>query len=56
MAASRKRKIPVKSEAGELIKKLRKPLAPPTRVVPDENKYSRSRQRAMRRKDMEELK
>jgi hypothetical protein len=32
-------------EAGELIAKLRKPMAPPTRVAEDERKYSRARMR-----------
>jgi hypothetical protein len=52
MAATRKRKTPLKSEAGAIIKKLRKPMAPPTRIVPDENKYSRSRERALARHDL----
>ena len=43
----RKIKQPLKSKAGDLIKKLRKPLAPPTRVVPDESKYSRAREREL---------
>jgi len=34
-----------KSEAGALIRKLRKPVAPPTRVAEDERKYSRARER-----------
>jgi hypothetical protein len=45
MSASKKNKPAVKSKAGELIKKLRKPMAPPTRVVADESKYSRARER-----------
>ncbi|MBI3758882.1 MAG: hypothetical protein HY269_03910 [Deltaproteobacteria bacterium] len=53
MAATRKRKTPLKSEAGAIIKKLRKPMAPPTRVVPDENKYSRARERALARNDIQ---
>ena len=32
---------------GALIRKLRKPMAPPTRVVPDESKYSRAREREL---------
>jgi hypothetical protein len=52
MAATRKRKTPLKSEAGAIIKKLRKPMAPPMRVVPDENKYSRARERALARHDI----
>jgi len=52
MAATRKRKTPLKSEAAAIIKKLRKPMAPPTRVVPDENKYSRPRERALARHDL----
>ena len=44
--------MPLKSEAGAIIKKLRKPMAPPTRIVPDENKYSRPRERALARHDL----
>lgn len=33
-----------------LIRKLRKPLAPPTRIVEDERKYGRQRERAKTRK------
>lgn len=50
MPSRRKNKPPVKSAAGELIKKLRKPMAPPTRVVPDESKYSRARERELTRR------
>jgi hypothetical protein len=45
MSTSKKNKPAVKSKAGDLIKKLRKPMAPPTRVVADESKYSRARER-----------
>jgi hypothetical protein len=51
MAASKKNKTPLKSEAGALIKKLRKPLAPPTRVESEENKYNRAREREILRRD-----
>jgi hypothetical protein len=50
MAASKRNKIRLKSEAGALIKKLRKPMAPPTRVDSDESKYSRPRERELIRK------
>jgi hypothetical protein len=36
---------------GELIRKLRKPLAPPTRVAQDERKYSRARERERVRRE-----
>ena len=50
MPTTRKRKTPLKSEAGAIIKKLRKPMAPPTRVDHDESKYSRARERELMRK------
>jgi hypothetical protein len=56
MASSRKSRKPLQSEAGALIKKLRKPLAPPTRVEADENKYSRARERSLTRRDVEKSK
>jgi hypothetical protein len=34
-----------KRPSGGLIRKLRKPIAPPTRVADDERKYSRPRER-----------
>ena len=43
----RKKQPALKSAAGDLIKKLRKPMAPPTRVVPDESKYNRAREREL---------
>ena len=33
------------ASSGSLIKKLRKPIPPPTRVAEDERKYSRARER-----------
>jgi hypothetical protein len=51
MPTSRKNKRATKSKAGELIRKLRKPMAPPTRVVPDERKYDRARERKLTRAD-----
>jgi hypothetical protein len=51
MGSSRKSHKPLQSEAGALIRKLRKPLAPPTRVEADENKYSRARERSLTRRD-----
>lgn len=38
-------------EVGGLIAKLRKPMAPPTRVAEDERKYSRARMRERTRKE-----
>jgi len=46
----RKTKHPLKTKAGDLIKKLRKPMAPPTRVVPDERKYNRAREHELTRR------
>ncbi len=46
------RKAPKSVSAKSLIRKLRKPLAPPTRVVEDERKYERARERErIRRED-----
>jgi hypothetical protein len=47
MSPSKKAKKSLRSEAGDLIKKLRKPIAPPTRVVADESKYNRAREREL---------
>jgi hypothetical protein len=49
MPTPRKKKRPTESQAGELIRKLRKPMAPPTRVAPDESKYNRARERELTR-------
>ncbi len=38
-------RTPKRSRPRELIRKLRKPLAPPTRVAEDERKYKRARER-----------
>ena len=40
-----------KREAGGLIRKLRKPIPPPTRVAEDERKYSRARERERSRRE-----
>ena len=45
-----------RSSSGGLIKKLRKPIPPPTRVVEDERKYSRARERERSRRAVKELK
>lgn len=50
MSSSKKGKQPLTSQSGALIRKLRKPMAPPTRVVPDESKYSRARERELVRR------
>ena len=39
------------ANSGGLIKKLRKPIPPPTRVVEDERKYSRARERERSRRE-----
>ncbi|HEX4209385.1 MAG TPA: hypothetical protein VHY56_03260 [Candidatus Binataceae bacterium] len=44
------------SASGELIKKLRKPIPPPTRVAEDERKYSRARERERSRREVKNLK
>ena len=44
------------SETGDLIAKLRKPMAPPTRVAEDERKYSRARMRERSRRESGETK
>lgn len=46
----RKNKAALKSAAGALIRKLRKPMAPPARVLEDESKYKRARERALTRR------
>jgi hypothetical protein len=50
MSSTKKGKQPLTSESGALIRKLRKPMAPPTRVAPDESKYSRARERELIRR------
>jgi hypothetical protein len=50
MSSSKKGKQPLTSKSGALIRKLRKPMAPPTRVAPDESKYSRARERELIRR------
>ncbi|MBF6559753.1 MAG: hypothetical protein IVW56_05625 [Candidatus Binataceae bacterium] len=45
MATNSKPRKPRSPRTGGLIKKLRKPLAPPTRVAGDERKYLRARER-----------
>jgi len=50
MPTAKKGKGVAKSKAGGLIKKLRKPMAPPMRVAPDESKYSRARERERNRR------
>jgi len=42
-------KTPRSRRSRGLIHKLRKPIAPPTRVIEDERKYKRSRERAAER-------
>lgn len=36
---------------GELIRKIRKPMAPPARIEEDTKKYSRARERERRRRE-----
>jgi len=45
MPSENKPPKPPTAKAGGLIRKLRKPLAPPTRVADDERKYLRARER-----------
>ncbi len=42
-----------KRTSGGLIRKLRKPIPPPTRVAEDERKYSRQRERERLRREEE---
>ena len=44
-------KPPKPPRARSLIRKLRKPLAPPTRVAEEERKYKRSREQARLRRE-----
>jgi hypothetical protein len=46
----RNRKNQSSSTAGELIRKLRKPLAPPIKVEEDKRKYNRARERQQQRR------
>jgi hypothetical protein len=41
----------VKGKAGSILKKLRKPMAPPTRVEEDERNYNRARSRERMRRE-----
>jgi hypothetical protein len=50
MSSSKKGKQPLTSQSGALIGKLRKPMPPPTRVAPDDRKYSRARERELIRR------
>ena len=43
-----------KRTSGGLIRKLRKPIPPPTRVAEDERKYRRQRERERLRREEEE--
>jgi hypothetical protein len=45
-----------RSGSGGLIKKLRKPIPPPTRIIEDEHKYNRARERERSRRAVKELK
>ena len=56
MAPPKKHKRSSGSTAGKLIGKLRKPMAPPTRVLADESKYDRARERALLRRAASNLK
>jgi len=44
-------KSPKPQRPGELIRKLRKPLAPPTRVAEEERKYKRAREQERLRRE-----
>jgi len=52
MSSTKKAKQPLTSQSGALIRKLRKQIAPPSRVVPDESKYSRARERELVRRSV----
>jgi hypothetical protein len=56
MAARRKRgrRIISTSKPGEIIRKVRKPLAPPVRIEDDDRKYKRSRERERVRRGEDE--
>ena len=45
------KKAPKSISSKSLIRKLRKPLAPPTRVLKDEKKYQRAREQERLRRD-----
>jgi hypothetical protein len=47
-------KSPRRSSVKPLIRKLRKPNAPPTRIIEDERKYKRARERDRQRKSDDE--
>jgi hypothetical protein len=52
MARRKNKKGAAKAKTGELIRRLRKPMAPPTRVVNDDGKYNRTRERdSLRRRE-----
>jgi len=53
-AKSPKKPRPQGISTKRLIRKLRKPLAPPTRVVEDERKYQRSRELERLRRTLHE--
>ena len=50
MTRPRKR---TKSAQGEVIAKVRKPIAPPSRIEPDTSKYRRASERARMRREPE---
>ena len=50
MASDSKPRKPRSPKTGGLIRKLRKPLAPPTRVAGDERKYLRAREQERTRR------
>jgi hypothetical protein len=47
------KKAPKTFSSKSLIRKLRKPLAPPTRVIEDEKKYQRAREQERLRREGE---
>lgn len=57
-AGASKATADVKGRAGSggLIKKLRKPIPPPTRIAEDERKYSRARERERSQREVKDLK
>jgi hypothetical protein len=55
-ASGGKKRDRADASLGGLIKKLRKPIPPPTRVAEDEHKYSRARERERSQREVKELK
>jgi hypothetical protein len=48
------KKKPTKSKSGDVMRKVRKPVPPPSRVEDDLKRYRRERERARLRRDLSE--